>query len=476
MERHSTPPQPLTEQRIKELALSFFKKHYLDRYANELDLSKGEEATAPGPGLVARLDQVLPGDIFVDGEIRFLRKDGRQFVATFEATDKAKAGELYFKFQKWLLLWDGLATASMITLTVLAVSHAVGILPFDRWGLPASVLVVAAETALLALIYVLLMRHRSRYRYIYAIEQFKRYEADEHWVVFAEEIFEGEQDPRFLELRTQAVREGVGLLQVSPSGQLRVLFLPRHITPAVARHEARVARKPAIRAMRRLRHLLDRLYRLWPWRPDSRSYLRFRKSYVKQIGITAFAALGMSVIISKNVVHKPPRTLGKKERERLARRPTQPEPPDYLVDTPFLAHPFPERPSSGADGVARRVADGRAQVVFYNNRDRVAFADCARFAHIADTVWLVTDTWFDTYEEATQQLEFWAGEGQEASLIWAGCLQGYEPHGFLVFLGGMYPDEARAQQAAARLEARFLDRQSEALPPVFDLLPVKFAQ
>lgn len=475
MANQPTTNPPLTEQRVKEIARAFLKKHYLDFYANELDLSKGEEAALRDPGLVARLDQMLPGDIIVDGEIRFFRKDGRPFVATFEATDRAHAGELYFRFQKWLLLWDGLATASMVVLTVMAISYAFGILPFDRWGWGLSALVVAGEIGLLTLLFILIMRGRSRYRYIYAIEQFKRYDADEHWVAFAEDVFEGEADPRYRELKVQAVREGVGLLEITRDGQARLLFLPRRITPAIAYHQAAQESRRLVKVQRWIRQQMDALYRWWPWKPERTSYLRFRKSYLKQIGITLFALMGMGYIMSHVIIHKPPRKAGKKELEALARQHEPPEPQDYIVDTPFVDRPFPERGQASARTAA--VASTGSVVpdtVFFDNRDRVAFSDCARFANIRGTVWLVTDAWFDTLDEATRQLEYWAGEGQQASLLWAGCLDGYEPRGFLVFLGGMYPDEAQAQQEAARIEAWFADQQPAGPVRVFDLLPVRF--
>lgn len=464
----------LTEQRVKEIALSFLKKHYLDYYANELDLSKGEEAALRDPGLVARLDQMLPGDIIVDGEIRFLRKDGTPFVATFEATDRAHAGELFYRFQKWLLLWDGLATASMVVLTVMAISYAFDILPFDRWGWGLSALVVAGEIGLLTLLYILIMRGRSRYRYIYAIEQFKRYHADEHWVAFAEDVFGGETDPRYRELKVQAVREGIGLLEITTAGRPRLLFLPRRITPAIAHHQKAQANKRMARMERTFRQISDALYRRWPWKPGPTSYLRFRKSYFKQMGITLFALVGMAYIMSHTIIHKPPRKASKKELEELARQKEPPEPPDYMVDTPFIARPFPEREVPESEPAASAAGQYLPDTVFLNNQDRVAFSDCARFANITGTVWLVTDDWFDSLDEATRQLEYWAGEGQPASLLWAGCLEGYEPRAFLVFLGGIFPDEAQAQKEAARIEAWYADLQPAGQARVFDLLSVRF--
>lgn len=476
MANQPTTNPPLTEQRVKEIALSFLKKHYLAYYANELDLSKSEEAALRDPGLVARLDQMLPGDIIVDGEIRFLRKDGKPFVATFEATDRSHGGELYFKFQKWLLLWDGLATASMVVLTVMAISYAFGILPFDRWGWGLSALVVAGETGLLTLLFVLIMRRRSRYRYIYAIEQFKRYHADEHWIAFAEDVFSGEADPRYHELKVQAVRQGVGLLEISREGRPRLIFLPRRVTPAIAHHQTEQENRRVVRMQRWFEEMGETLYQLWPWKPKRTSYLRFRKSYLKQIGITLFALVGMGYIMSHVIIHKPPRKAKKKELEALARQKEPPEPQDYIVDTPFVDRPFPERTAQGAAPSPSAHSQRLPDTVFLSNQDQVAFSDCARFANITGTVWLVTDGWFDTLEEATRQLGYWAGEGQPASLLWAGCLEGYEPRGFLVFLGGIYPDERQAQKEAARIEAWFADQAPRGQTRVFDLLPVRFGE
>ncbi|GEM_PF-6115959 len=473
----------LTEQRIKQLALGFLKRHYLQFYANELDLSKGEEAVLRDPGLVARLDQMLPGDIIVDGEIRFQRKDGRQFVATFEATSRETAGELRYRFQRNLLLWDGLATASMTALAVLALSYAINILPFDQWGWGFSLLIVSVEIGLLTLLFVLIMRHRSRYRYIYAIEQFKRYDADEHWIAFGEDVFDGTSDPYFVELRTQAVRQGVGLLEVTHSGQIRLFFLPRRQTPAISQSVMKAPSGQVVKWYLLLNQFNQRLWQWWPWKRNSRSYLRFKRSYIKQIGITLFAVLGIGLIMNKTIVHKPERRATRAELKQLEQLEEPPEPLDYLIDSPIVgAQPLVEevvsvRTTTGGEIATPAVQKpaSRPQAIFLNNWDKISFTDCARFANVVGPVWLVVDDWFDTYDEALQQLSFWESEGQMASLLWTGCLQGNFPGGFVVFLGEMYPDKKAAQHHATQFEARVLDHQASTTnDKLFELVAVYF--
>ena len=53
-----------------------------------------------------------------------------------------------------------------------------------------------------------------RYRYIYAVEQFKKYHADEQWVAIGEDVFENPNDKYLKELKKQCVYNGFGLISM----------------------------------------------------------------------------------------------------------------------------------------------------------------------------------------------------------------------------------------------------------------------
>jgi len=68
-----------------------------------------------------------------------------------------------------------------------------------------------------------------KYRYIYAIQQFKQYAADEQWIAIAEDVFPSPIDPYLLELRQQCVFSGFGLAIVAEHAETRVLCAPTRL-------------------------------------------------------------------------------------------------------------------------------------------------------------------------------------------------------------------------------------------------------
>ncbi|MDO8367853.1 MAG: hypothetical protein Q7T20_13715, partial [Saprospiraceae bacterium] len=67
------------------------------------------------------------------------------------------------------------------------------------------------------------------YRYIFAIQQFKQYFADEQWVAIAEDVFPSPIDPYLLELRNQCVYNGIGLAIVPLEGMVRKVIDPSRL-------------------------------------------------------------------------------------------------------------------------------------------------------------------------------------------------------------------------------------------------------
>jgi len=74
-----------------------------------------------------------------------------------------------------------------------------------------------------------LVKGWRKYRYIFAIQQFKQYHADEQWVAIAEDVFPAPNDPYMLELRNQCVYNGIGLAIVPLEGMVRKMIDPSRL-------------------------------------------------------------------------------------------------------------------------------------------------------------------------------------------------------------------------------------------------------
>jgi hypothetical protein len=73
------------------------------------------------------------------------------------------------------------------------------------------------------------MRTWKKYRYIYAIEQFKRYFADEQWIVLGEDVFHHTLDPNYIELKNQCIFNGFGLAIVNKKGETQAIASPSRL-------------------------------------------------------------------------------------------------------------------------------------------------------------------------------------------------------------------------------------------------------
>jgi hypothetical protein len=205
---------PINEARIIEIVFLFLReryKYYPLRSGNIL-LNRNLK----GAGL-----------LIVDGTITFPRSGEPDFLASIEATDYGKREELWFRFSWELAVWDAVAGSSGILCALFTWMHLSGHLgPFkgNPWlfGLAGLILL-----AFLSYLIFFLLRPLKRYRYIYAIEQFRRYAANEQWVAFAWDVFPAGNAPVFLELREQCVLNGLGMLEILRDGKVKM-----HLSPA----------------------------------------------------------------------------------------------------------------------------------------------------------------------------------------------------------------------------------------------------
>lgn len=167
------------------------------------------------------------GKVTVDGTITFPRNGETHFLASIEATDYGKREELWFRFSWELALWDAVAISSgflCALFTWMHLSSHLGLFKGNFWLLGLVGLILLASLSYLTFLSI---RPLKRYRYIYAIEQFRRYAANEQWVAFAWDVFPSGNTPVFLELREQCVLNGLGMLEILRDGKVKM-----HLSPA----------------------------------------------------------------------------------------------------------------------------------------------------------------------------------------------------------------------------------------------------
>lgn len=207
----------LTEEQVKQRFIPFLKDFYRNRYE-------------PVPNSIeVELDNVSAGGLVADGKLTFRKEDGALFVCTYEATSKDKADEVKYQLNVDYFLWDCTAFGGVVAAIFYAGSFIynkvwlIGLQWAGNFGLLLGVAMIGFFA------WHFTMQKWRKYRYIFAIQQFKQYFADEQWVALAEDVFPGPSDPYLLELRNQCVYNGIGLAIVPIEGNVRKINDPSRL-------------------------------------------------------------------------------------------------------------------------------------------------------------------------------------------------------------------------------------------------------
>lgn len=175
------------------------------------------------------MDNVSAEGWVADGKLTFRKQDDSLFVCTYEATSRDKSEEVKYKLNTHYLAWDCTAFGAICT--------AVGYIFFYQTKLLWLIeLKIAGNVGLVLGVFLIgfsawyfTMKRWRKYRYIFAIQQFRQYFADEQWVALAEDVFPAPNDPFYVELRNQCVYNGIGLAIVPFEGNVRKVSDPSRL-------------------------------------------------------------------------------------------------------------------------------------------------------------------------------------------------------------------------------------------------------
>lgn len=292
----------ISDKQLARMALGYLKLHY--RYRER----KGESTT--------QLDAKSESGLIADGYLSFPVDDEKTFIATVEATDYWHRDELRYRHTLDMLLVDSI-TVSMVTAVVFLGYFFVkgNISVFHLAWLSSIFLLVLAILFFAVLVFGLLWPNR-RYRYIYAIEQFKKYFADDQWVIFSFDVFSNYEDKYYKELRRQCIRYGFGLLEVDAARNIKVLLAPAREDAVKNNRQviefkgiANITRSvnmptlpAAIRSLPSMPALRRNGQSYFNWQS---SLLRFRRTYYNQLAIISVCILLIGGLIYRESLNAP---------------------------------------------------------------------------------------------------------------------------------------------------------------------------
>ena len=457
----------LTENYIKKLGLAFLRHHY--RFRTRAGLTESET-------------DLSAGDLIADAKISFETDDNHRFEATIEATSRDNRDEVVFRPEARLLVWDALMVGLAAALAGALYAYQIDFLHHEPYGIIPSIFGLVLVTAAVGAVYGYFVQNASRYRYIYAVEQFKRYHADEQWIVLGEDVLEDEGDQKYLdELKRQCVYSGFGLVIAQRNSTCLPLITP-------ARHDVFGGRRRLVNFFAENRvvqsvqdnRIVRRLQRVGG---ESRFYDRirstaarmgsFRTSHWKQAAVIG-ACLAFLVVLFYRETHRTDTTVLSERRYVDTQRgrliDLRPEPRDQLIDTseldyyeldpdnPYLdpaeapggnvlVEPNEVPPLPRPEGAIAPVDD-----YAYLGNDGFEAVDCSRLAAFVDTVYVVMDDRYETLPMAQSRAKFLQERVvEEGGVLWLGCTE-FRRSEYAVLLGELYPTRMGAERLARQLQ------------------------
>jgi len=442
--------EAISENTIKKITLGFLKTYY--KYRPRLG------------DTVAKLDQVAPGGIIADGHLSFPKEDGKQFVATFEATAHEVKEEVIYKTQESKLRWDAVAVAFLLGALLFSYAYYKNIFTLEQVGWLTLLSIITVTLCAIGGLFILLFRHISRYRYIYAIEQFKSYHADEQWISIGEDVLNDGRGRYLDELKKQCVLNGFGLLIIENDLEPHLVITPsreevfgnkRSFANFISGEQ--LSNKLAQGKAQNWIKSFGKRFNLAKLGDTS----RFAPKYYKQLALSMVGMLLMGAILIKeadnaSMIHHDDNAPVIASNVHIN---SKPEPKDFELDSasvvqyhtktktevPKAEDEFTERdiptqkPPKKQKATPNEPSRNSRKVIVTTEESDFMGYDCSRFFNIRETVYSIKEGIYPTMKTALLQVKNLQNEGYEAGTLWLGCFDN-DQEGYLVFVDLFHND------------------------------------
>jgi len=447
----------MTEKEVNTAALGALRSHYRFRVKKD------------SPELSS--DVRGAGGIVADGLYAFEKDDGGRFLATVEATSLDKRDEVYYRVHRWLLFWDATATSSLLTAVVFTLSFIQGRYLVLELGIGLTILVLLfaflAGILLSMLVLGVLLRLR-RYRYIYAIEQFKRYHADEQWVAISETVFPDLNSKYFLELRDQCIYNGFGMILVRKEQKPYLIITP-------ARREVFERSRQVVQffSQKQINRLLQQTANVQEWwkkwskglplqlnLADPRQFFRFRRPVNNQLIVVGIAWAVIAAVFYREWQQRPIRYVSQdRYANEVIKRQNQgdPEPnrPILLAEDSLHVRPFNDQvmpyllvlQTERVSPATASVATGGNDILIGMFDDALIVYDCERLYNFTTRKFMLQEAVFPDFESASRRMSELLAAGMQANVLWLGCFSDSDKR-YVVYFDFLMNDQTEAMETA----------------------------
>ena len=427
----------LSEDTIKRATLAFMKTYYKFRPRN------GET--------VIRYDMTHTTGVIVDGHLTFPKEDGSPFVATFEATSVSSSAEVLFRLENQRLQWDSAAAGTVFALLLTSSIWATKVWTIHSVGWAFSILLNLMAFVLAFVAYQMLTRSSSRYRYIYAVEQFKRYHVDEQWIALGNDVFADPLDPNFTELKLQCVKNGFGLLTVDKTEHINLLITP-------ARDEVFGSQRKALKfseTQQFVTNMQTNLQRLSP-----QSIERFSRPFLTQMLVSIGAVLALSGLFYNSWQDSAMIVVDAKVHQDSMKRAAitmeqNKEPTEFLYKASDVVKPDPN-PKYDATTVSNSPnSNNNVGLYVFSVQDGYISYECERI-DMQGTKYVVQDLTFGNFNDAKRRIEHLKTFGLIANAISLDCtLSATSKHDYCVYYEVIFNDEKAANNKGLEIKNEF---------------------
>ncbi len=426
-----------------------------------------------------RYDVTAAGGVIADGYLAFNTEEGAPFIVTVEATSCNTCNEVIYAIQNKLLNWDSLACTGLVIAAGYTYYHYKGHNLAQTLGEIPTVLILAGAFCFGLFLFRLLLGWMRRYRYIYAIEQFKTYDATEQWIALGEDVFDSNLDKNFLELKEQCVDNGFGLVMVNKEMIVQMLITP-------ARDAVLENRQGMVFKDGGVDRVSSRGAKVKKWLNDKTSRVgkaqstvglnRYRAGYFKQL-VTLF--LGLSIITGIYYTEWKDSPIAYVDEDQYQRDQLVKSKDIRLEDKGYLLKEdgflnwdsitgnylsleeaiWPDDNAAAISPIAYEPDDlleleanpkngnkSSTEIVVGNRNGFKTSYDCERFYNFTGALYLVQDGVYSDLSVAQRRLSLLNNADFTASILWLGCFG--DQTKYVVYYQLMYPERMEATATA----------------------------
>ncbi len=417
----------ISENTIKKVMIRYLRHYYKDR---------------PRTGKThVILDWENPDGIIVDGSISFQTEEGKKFLATFEATSYFTKNEVVYRYDTRILVWHSVMFSFVTTAALLLVNLSVNVLNMDKIGLWSTLVIIMGMLVLLAMFFGVILNRRHEYRYVYAVEQFKRYFADDQWIAVGEDVFPDVTDKHYKELKRQCVYNGFGLVEISNDKKAALIIAPARVD--VFEGKRKELRIPMTKLSENLILGKNKF-----GKKMGLNLLRYRQGIGTELFIIALSTMFIGAVFYKMMENRELKRVDESKywTEVFTKIDTLPEEGRAFLEESDVIK-LPEEKLDVYTPVTVKgqgEVEEQGEIIIGIENNQLAYYDCSRFDNYAGTKYLITYALLEDRSEALEEMRYLRDNGFEGNVFWMGCFDNTETD-YAVSIGTLYKNAERAQ-------------------------------